>query len=177
MASDVGREARETADNYRKAVKYLDGCPGFTLDNFREMNRLTGGNFNEFEMQSMYEQSHAILPTGGRQGGVLSLKAMQRATLIEAIAAFDQVADQLGAPKSKSGACFVATVAFPSPFAPEVTRLRSFRDDRLLPNPLGRAFVRLYYQCGPRLARVIAGRPLVLRTVRLLLRLVCKVIR
>ncbi len=175
MASNVGQEARQRADNYRKGVKYLDSCPGYTLDNFREMNRLTGGNFNEFEMQRMYEESKGIMPTGGRPGGVLALKALHRSTLIEGIAAFDVVADQLGAPKS--GGCFVASVAFPSPFAPEVGRLRNWRDDRLLPNPWGRALARLYYRWGPGLARVLAGRPLFLRPVRLLLTLFCRVIR
>jgi hypothetical protein len=174
MASDVGKEARQRADNYRKAVKYLDGCSGFTLENFREMNRLSGGNFSEFEMQRMYEESKAILPMGGRPGGVLALKGVQRKTLIEAIAAFDGIADQLGAPKS--GGCFVATVAFDSPFTPEMRTLRDFRDERLLSSAPGRAFVRFYYRFGPRLARAMADKPSVMRAVRFLLRLFCKAI-
>ena len=174
MASGVGQEARQTADKYRKAVKYLDSCSGFTLENFREMNNLTGNNFAESEMQRMHEESKAILPMGGRPGGVLALKEVQRKTLIEAIAAFDEIADKLGAPKSSG--CFVATTAFESSFAPEVRALRAFRDERLLPSRFGRAFVRFYYRLGPHLARAIADKPPVLRVVRYILRFLCKAI-
>ncbi|HOO32763.1 MAG TPA: hypothetical protein PK466_10005 [Thermotogota bacterium] len=56
--------------------------------------------------------------------------------------------------KKKEG-CYIATAVYGSYDCPEVLVLRNFRDDRLLPNPLGRLFVRLYYATSPALAKRI----------------------
>lgn len=66
----------------------------------------------------------------------------------------------------KSRACFVATAAYGDPDAPEVRRLRAFRDRVLLTNSVGQAFVRAYYRVSPPFARVIARRPALRRLVR-----------
>jgi hypothetical protein len=58
-------------------------------------------------------------------------------------------------PKAKGG-CFVATAACGDPFAPEVIALSAFRDEVLLRNQVGCAFVRLYYAVSPPIAAVIA---------------------
>lgn len=52
--------------------------------------------------------------------------------------------------------CFVATAAYGSPLAEEIDVLRRFRDEILLTNALGRAFVDVYYEHGPALAAWIA---------------------
>jgi photosystem II stability/assembly factor-like uncharacterized protein len=56
-----------------------------------------------------------------------------------------------------SSDCFIATAAFGSPMEPQVRFLREFRDRFLMSNRAGRAFVDLYYQFSPPLARFIAG--------------------
>lgn len=55
--------------------------------------------------------------------------------------------------------CLVATWAFDSDSAPEVVRLRRFRDEVLRPTRGGRAFVRWYYRNGPLLAEFLARVP------------------
>jgi hypothetical protein len=68
--------------------------------------------------------------------------------------------------KPASKACFIATAACGSPYAPEVELLRGFRDEVLAPRVLGRAFVALYERCSPPLARWIAGHALLRKAVR-----------
>ena len=41
--------------------------------------------------------------------------------------------------------CFVATVVYGDPNAPQVNSLRRYRDEVLMKNPLGRTFVDFYY--------------------------------
>jgi hypothetical protein len=53
------------------------------------------------------------------------------------------------------GGCFIATAAYGSYLNPHVKILRDFRDKFLISNSLGRKFVHLYYQHGPRIANHI----------------------
>lgn len=65
--------------------------------------------------------------------------------------------------------CFIATAAFGSKFEPSVALLRAFRDQYLLTNPLGTAFVNFYYQNSPPIAAAIASSQALKALVRLLL--------
>jgi hypothetical protein len=53
--------------------------------------------------------------------------------------------------------CFVATAAYGSPLASEVSVLRRLRDRHLQTNAIGRAFVRAYYARGAALADQLRG--------------------
>lgn len=70
------------------------------------------------------------------------------------------------APSAGFGGCFIATAAYGSDMAPEVSRLRAFRDRYLLGNAAGRAFVRAYYTWSPPLADYIRPRENLRRIVR-----------
>jgi hypothetical protein len=60
------------------------------------------------------------------------------------------------APSGRVDACFVATAAYGSPMAADVSSLRRFRDQALTSNVPGSLLVAGYYTFGPSLARVIA---------------------
>ena len=54
------------------------------------------------------------------------------------------------------GACFIATAAYGSYLDPHVMVLRQFRDNILLTNSPGRAFVKFYYANSPVIAQIIS---------------------
>lgn len=52
--------------------------------------------------------------------------------------------------------CFIATAAYGTPFAKEISVLRSFRDRFMFANKAGEGLVHLYYLTSPPLAKIIA---------------------
>jgi hypothetical protein len=65
--------------------------------------------------------------------------------------------------------CFIATAAYGSYFESHVSTLRSFRDEVMLSNTLGRWLVKQYYSYSPPIAEYIAKREGLKSMVRLLL--------
>ena len=51
--------------------------------------------------------------------------------------------------------CFIATAAYGTPLHEDINVLRDFRDHYLMPNPIGQAFVKIYYNASPPLAEMI----------------------
>ena len=72
-------------------------------------------------------------------------------------------------PAGPGGKCFVATAVYGNYDAPEVQKLRYFRDRYLNQSHLGRAFITLYYKYGPRLASAIDNKPAIKRLLRRIL--------
>ncbi len=55
--------------------------------------------------------------------------------------------------------CFIATAAYGSPMERHVSKLREFRDSRLLTNPIGQLVTAIYYAFSPPLANAISTDP------------------
>ena len=51
--------------------------------------------------------------------------------------------------------CFIATAAYGTALHDDINVLRDFRDEYMMHNPAGRAFVKIYYNTSPPLAEVI----------------------
>ena len=68
--------------------------------------------------------------------------------------------------KVKQSACFVATATMGSEDDPKVQVLRAFRDEYLVRQRMGRAFIISYYRCGPILAQIIRRSSLLRRLAR-----------
>ena len=51
--------------------------------------------------------------------------------------------------------CFIATTAYGTALHDDINVLRDFRDEYLMHNPAGRAFIKIYYHTSPPLAYVI----------------------
>ncbi|GAG46652.1 unnamed protein product, partial [marine sediment metagenome] len=69
-----------------------------------------------------------------------------------------------------AGACFIATACYDSPLAEEVKSLCRFRDDYLLTNKLGRAFVSTYHRLSPPIADYIRDKEHLKTVVRIALK-------
>ena len=65
--------------------------------------------------------------------------------------------------------CFVATAAYGSPLAEQISVLRALRDRHLANHALGRAFIDFYYAVGPALAEPVREHPWLASMVRAVL--------
>ena len=70
-------------------------------------------------------------------------------------------------PSGAGGGCFIATAAYGFYMEPHVVILREFRDRFLLTDPVGKAFVDLYYAYSPPIADCIAQNEALKAAVRL----------
>lgn len=77
---------------------------------------------------------------------------------------------------TRRSACFIATAAYGSPLAPEVTVLSQFRDDVLAASTLGRLLIHIYYGVSPPIASAIDSRERMKSAVRKLLHPIVRIV-
>lgn len=70
--------------------------------------------------------------------------------------------------------CFIATAVYGDPSCYQVRMLRKYRDETLLRNVLGRAFVKIYYKVSPAIADWIITKPALSGQIRAVLNFAVK---
>jgi hypothetical protein len=78
----------QRANNYRKAVKYLDSCGPFNEEKLREANRIAGNPLTEDDVHRFVQTAPSMLSTGGKRGGMEGVRDEMRKSLTEGIAVF-----------------------------------------------------------------------------------------
>jgi hypothetical protein len=71
--------------------------------------------------------------------------------------------------KSDKGACFIATAVYGDNNASEVILLKSYRDEYLLSNIIGRSLIKLYYRISPQIAEFLKENIELLKIVKVFL--------
>ena len=92
-------------------------------------------------------------------GDVATLECQCHSTTVIMNSNYYIIANFAQMPPAPAGYCFIATAAYGTPMAKQIQILREFRDEYLLPNPPGRAFVDFYYRVSPPLAEFITEHP------------------
>jgi len=78
--------------------------------------------------------------------------------------------------QQSSSGCYIATAVYGYYNHPQVIKLRSFRDNQLLPSSIGKLFVKAYYTVSPKLVIWLHNKPYVQNFVRKLLDKIIRVI-
>jgi hypothetical protein len=97
MPGELKQEIQLQIKNYKDALKYLEECGVLTLDKFLRINQMSGIDAPESKLLSIWEQADYMLPVGGKPGGTEALRQIMREQLIEGIATFEALADELDA--------------------------------------------------------------------------------
>lgn len=143
---------------------------------------------NDGQVEIQYNPSHII------QYMVAIPKVIEIITIIESLDVTPEIANHirnnkqiivginstLNSIKTKqqrsSGGCYIATSVYGSYEHPQVIKLRSFRDNKLLQNRFGILFVKAYYFVSPKLAKWLGKKPSIQIKVRKLLDKLIRVI-
>jgi len=90
MSSNVAKEARQRAENYRKALRFLEGLQSFTYEDYVKSIKIAGIEMAESETRQQWNMTQMMI------GGAESLKQVQIESLRKGIEVFDEVARKLG---------------------------------------------------------------------------------
>jgi hypothetical protein len=101
-------------------------------------------------------------------GSLQNPKGSQQAPVTQTTASTRYTPTPATSSKSSSSWCFIASQVY-GPDSWETNVLRQWRDEKLLPTAVGRAFVVVYYQVSPPIARLLSRSPLLKRLSRIVL--------
>jgi hypothetical protein len=98
--------------------------------------------------------ARTVTPLSSNAAILQNMKGSQQASVTQTSSGARYTLAPTISPKASSNWCFVASQVY-GPEAWETTVLRQWRDEKLLPTALGRAFVIFYYRVSPPIARLI----------------------
>jgi hypothetical protein len=110
--------------------------------------------------------NRSLIMQGLRMPAIQMLRDHTSIGYTEAKLAVDRAALISGAPRVSPSGCYIATACYGNYDHPDVLAFRRYRDERLLPSPLGRAAVALYYAVSPALVRRFGGNKQLTRALR-----------
>jgi lipoate synthase len=90
MGSNIAMEARQRADNYRRALQFLEGLQNFTYADYTKSIKMAGIEMTESEMRQQWNMSEMTIP------GTESLRQTQIEVLKEGVRVFGDIAQKLG---------------------------------------------------------------------------------
>ena len=119
---------------------------------------IASGNASMVPISRILETDYVgVAPNAGRIGSVTFwIESLSAFSIGSSPPTITITSGGAGGGAGDGGGCFIATAAFGSLFEPHVVILRDFRDTYLLPNTLGRAFVKFYHKYSPPIADTIS---------------------
>jgi serine/threonine protein kinase len=115
-------------------------------------------------------------PVSSNAAILQNMKGSQQAPVKQTTASTGYTPAHATSSKSSSSWCFIASQVY-GPDAWETNVLRQWRDDKLLPTAVGRAFVTFYYQVSPPIARLLGRSQLLERLSRIVLDRIVSAVR
>ena len=89
MSSKVVKEAQKKIENYKKALKFLQGLKSFTYEDYVKAIRMAGVDMAESEMRQQWDMAKMTIY------GTESLRQTQIEVLREGIQVFEEVVKKL----------------------------------------------------------------------------------
>ncbi len=143
-----------TDDESGFKIERRTGANGNFSGNFSEIASVGGDviSYSDTGLSQGTKYYYRVRVFGGTSGD-FSYSNEDNATTLSASSG--NISNGGGGGGGGGGSCFIATAAYGSMMHPYVKELRDFRDNHLLTNAPGRAFIELYYRCSPPVADTI----------------------
>jgi hypothetical protein len=90
MSSNMAKEARRRADNYKQAIQFLEGLKSFTYEDYVKSIKMAGVAMTESETRQQWNMTEMMI------GGPESLKQVQIESLSKGFQVFDEIARKFG---------------------------------------------------------------------------------